>query len=87
MHLNGLATLTLDELHDYEEGLNIDAERLYLNWGEPGTVEKLMATTKALADKVILRNPKGICTSRATGTAGPRFIARGRGSGRSHIPT
>jgi hypothetical protein len=59
MHLNGLATLTLDELHEYEEGLNTDADRLYLNWGEPSTVEKLMATTKALADRVILRNPAG----------------------------
>jgi hypothetical protein len=59
MHLGGLATLTSDELHEYEEGLNTDADRLYLNWGEPATVEKLMATTKALADRVILRNPAG----------------------------
>ena len=59
MHLNGLATLTLDELHEYEEGMDADADRLYLNWGDPATVEKLMATTKALADRVILRNPAG----------------------------
>ncbi|MGN6268840.1 MAG: LamG-like jellyroll fold domain-containing protein [Sphingomonas sp.] len=59
MHLNGLATLTLDELHEYEEGMDADADRLYLNWGDPATVEKLMATTRALADRVILRNPAG----------------------------
>jgi hypothetical protein len=59
MHLNGLATLTLDELHEYEEGLNTDADMLYLNWGDPAIVEKLMATTKALADRVILRNSAG----------------------------
>jgi hypothetical protein len=59
MHVNGLAYVTLDELHAYEEGLNSDAERLYLNWGEPKTIENLMATTKALSEKVILRNPAG----------------------------
>jgi len=59
MHLSGLATLTLDELHEYEEGLDADADLLYLNWGDPATVEKLMATTKALADRVILRNAAG----------------------------
>jgi len=59
MHLNGLAMLTLDELHEYEEGLNTDADMLYLNWGDPATLEKLMATTRALADRVILRNAAG----------------------------
>ncbi len=58
MVVNGLAAITTDELHGYEEGLNSDAERLYLNWGDPRAVERLMATTKAL-DQVILRNPAG----------------------------
>lgn len=55
---DGLGTITTDELHAYEEGLNADAARLYLNWGEPKTVERLFATTRALG-KVILRNPAG----------------------------
>ena len=58
MRTNGLGTITTDELHAYEEGLNSDAGRLYLNWGEPKTLERLMATTKAL-QRVILRNPAG----------------------------
>lgn len=58
MIVGGLAYITTDELHAYEEGLNSDAERLYLNWGEPRAVERLMATVKAL-HKVILRNPAG----------------------------
>src|SRR3546814_862812 len=41
MHTDGLATITTDELHAYEEGMNADAERLYLNWGEPKSVERL----------------------------------------------
>jgi hypothetical protein len=55
---NGLGVLTTDELHAYEEGMNADAERLYLNWGEPRTIERIMATTKALGG-IITRNPAG----------------------------
>ncbi|MFV0624368.1 LamG-like jellyroll fold domain-containing protein [Sphingomonas sp. ac-8] len=58
MIVDGLGYLTTDELHAYEEGLNADAERLYLNWGEPRTVERIMATTKALGG-IVTRNPAG----------------------------
>lgn len=58
MRTNGLGTITTDELHAYEEGLNSDAERLYLDWGEPVALERLMATVKAL-NGLILRNPAG----------------------------
>ncbi|PZU09856.1 LamG-like jellyroll fold domain-containing protein [Sphingomonas sp.] len=58
MHTNGLGTIETDELHVYEEGLNADAERLYLNWGEPIALERLMATAKAL-HRVALVNPAG----------------------------
>ena len=58
MIVDGLGYITTDELHAYEEGLNADAARLYLNWGEPKTVERLFATTRALST-VILPNPAG----------------------------
>ena len=58
MIVNGLGTITTDELHVYEEGLNSNAERLYLNWGEPRAVERLMDNTRALRT-VILKNPAG----------------------------
>ena len=58
MMVNGLGHITTDELHAYEEGMNSDAERLYLNWGEPRAIERLMATVKALKT-VILPNPAG----------------------------
>jgi len=58
MRTNGLGTITTDELHAYEEGLNSDAERLYLNWGEPKAIERLMDTVRALRG-IILRNPAG----------------------------
>src|SRR3546814_3991878 len=57
MHTDGLATITTDELHAYEEGMNADAERLYLNWGEPKSVERLMRTSKAL-QRVIMKDRK-----------------------------
>ncbi len=58
MIVNGLGYITTDELHAYEEGLNSDAERLYLNWGEPRSVERLMDSARALKG-VILKNPAG----------------------------
>jgi hypothetical protein len=58
MMINGLGHITTDELHAYEEGMNSDAERLYLNWGEPRAVERLMATVKALKG-VLLPNAAG----------------------------
>jgi len=58
MRVNGLGYITTDELHAYEEGLNTDAERLYLNWGEPKSIERLMATVKALTGIVTI-NPAG----------------------------
>lgn len=58
MFANGLSYITTDELHVYEEGINTDAERLYLNWGEPKAVERMMATVRGLTD-VIRVNPAG----------------------------
>jgi hypothetical protein len=59
MFANGLSTIETDELHSYEEGINANAEMLYLNWGDPLTVERLMATVKALNERIIRRNPQG----------------------------
>ncbi|EJL22046.1 hypothetical protein PMI02_04832 [Novosphingobium sp. AP12] len=58
MIVDGLSYISTDELHVYEEGINSDAERLYLNWGEPKAVERMMATVKALG-RVIRANPAG----------------------------
>lgn len=58
MIVDGLPAITTDELHVYEEGLNSDGERLYLNWGEPRAMERLMATARALR-KIVTVNPAG----------------------------
>jgi hypothetical protein len=58
MIVDGLGYITTDELHVYEEGINSNGERLYLNWGEPKAVERLMDTVRAMR-KVLLVNPAG----------------------------
>ncbi|NIJ70252.1 LamG domain-containing protein [Xanthomonas sp. 60] len=59
MFSNGLSTIETDELHAYEEGINTNSAMLYLNWGEPLTLERLMETVKAFDEKIILTNPQG----------------------------
>ena len=58
MFTNGLSTIEADELHSYEEGINLNSEMLYLNWGDPLTLERLMTTVKAF-DRIIQVNPQG----------------------------
>jgi len=58
MFTDGLSTIETDELHSYEEGINLNSQMLYLNWGDPLTVERLMATVKAF-DRIIQVNPQG----------------------------
>lgn len=59
MFSNGLSTIETDELHSYEEGINANSAMLYLNWGDPLTVERLMETVKAFDERIILPNPQG----------------------------
>jgi len=46
MWTNGLGTIKTDELHSYEEALNARAEAMYLSYGDPKTVERLMDTAR-----------------------------------------
>jgi hypothetical protein len=58
MFTNGLSTLMLDELHSYEDGINSNSESMYLNYGSPKVVERLM-TTVAAYHRIISVNPAG----------------------------
>ncbi len=58
MMTNGLATLMYDELHSYEDGINSNSELMYLNYGDPKVVERLMTTVNAY-QRVISVNPAG----------------------------
>lgn len=58
MLTDGLSTIMTDELHVYEEGINSNSEALYLNYGDPKVIERLL-TTVAAYDRVITTNPAG----------------------------
>ena len=47
MITNGLGTILTDYLHTYEEGINTRSEDMYVNWGNPKVVERLMETARA----------------------------------------
>jgi len=58
MWTNGLGTIKTDELHSYEEALNAKAEAMYLSYGDPRTVERLMETARNYG-RIIQKNEKG----------------------------
>jgi hypothetical protein len=58
MWTNGLGTIKTDELHSYEEALNAKAEAMYLSYGDPKTVERLMETARNYG-RIIQKTEKG----------------------------
>ncbi len=54
----GLGTIQTDELHTYEEALNAKSEAMYLDYGDPRAVERLMQTAREYP-KIIERGPDG----------------------------
>ncbi|SPE17331.1 Secreted protein concanavalin A-like lectin/glucanase [Candidatus Sulfotelmatomonas gaucii] len=48
MFTNGLATIQTDELHSYEDGLNVLSESMFLDFGSPKQIERAMVTAKRL---------------------------------------
>ena len=47
MFTNGLPTIQTDELHVYEEGINVIPQTQLLDYGDPKVIERLMKTAKA----------------------------------------
>lgn len=58
MFTDGLSTIQTDELHSYEEGINSNAQAMYMEWGDPVAVEHLMETARALP-RILETNPAG----------------------------
>ena len=48
MFTNGMATIQTDELHSYEDGLNVLGEAMLLDFGSPKQIERAMQTAKRL---------------------------------------
>ncbi len=49
MLTNGIGTIQTDELHSYEEGINALSQAMYMDWGEPRVVERMMETARSYA--------------------------------------
>ncbi len=47
MFADGLPTIVTDELHVYEEGINVIPQCMLLDYGDPKVVERLLATARA----------------------------------------
>lgn len=58
MFTAGLSTIMADELHSYEEGINSNSEAMYIGWGDPKVVERLMSTVAAYG-RIIQPNAAG----------------------------
>jgi hypothetical protein len=48
MFTDGLATIQTDELHSYEDGLNVLGENMLVDFGSPKQIERAMVTAKRL---------------------------------------
>ena len=46
MFTNGLSTIQTDELHSYEEGIQVLAQALMVDYGSPRQIERAMETTR-----------------------------------------
>ena len=76
MFTAGLSTIATDELHSYEEGINSDAEAMYLNWGNPKVVERMMATVAAYK-RIIQKNAAGHLHFKTSWYSGSKVYSEG----------
>ncbi len=86
MFTNGMITIQTDELHVYEDGLQVLPQDMNLNYGMPRVVERLMETAKAY-ERVTASIPPDTVTSSPTSTARRKLPMRGYGSGSSRSRT
>ena len=76
MFTNGLSTIMADELHSYEEGINSNAEAMYIGWGDPKVVERLMTTVAALP-RIIAPNTAGHLHFKTNWFSGSKLFSEG----------
>jgi hypothetical protein len=76
MFTDGLATIATDELHSYEDGINSNAEAMYLGWGDPKVVERLM-TTVAAYHRIIQPNAAGHLHFKTSWFSGSKVYSEG----------
>jgi hypothetical protein len=76
MFTDGLATIATDELHSYEDGINSNSEAMYIGWGDPKVVERLM-TTVAAFPRIIQTNGAGHLHFKTSWFSGAKVYSEG----------
>jgi hypothetical protein len=76
MFTDGLATIATDELHSYEDGINSNSEAMYIGWGDPKVVERLMTTVAALP-RIVQPNAAGHLHFRTSWFSGAKVYSEG----------
>jgi lysophospholipase L1-like esterase len=59
MFANGLSTIQTDELHSYEEGIQVLGQALLLDFGGPQSLERAMETARAIEERITAINAAG----------------------------
>jgi hypothetical protein len=76
MFTNGLSTILTDELHSYEEGIQVLPQVMLLKYGDPKAVERLMETASAY-DRITGINKAGHRHIRSSYFSGTQIIEEG----------
>jgi len=73
---DGLPTIVTDELHVYEEGINVLPQTMLLDYGDPKVIERLMVTAKAY-ERITGINDLGQRQVKSTFYGGPKIYSEG----------
>ena len=76
MFNDGLPAIVTDELHVYEEGINVLPQTMLLDYADPKVVERLMVTAKAY-ERITGINDLGQRQIKSTWYGGPKVYSEG----------
>ena len=86
MFTNGLATHQYDELHSYEDGINVLGQSMQLDYGSPKQLERAMETARRL-EWLTGYNTAGQRQIRSSTSAAQRWPREASGAGPKIAPT
>ncbi len=87
MFTNGLATAQYDELHSYEDGINVLGQAMMIDFGSPKQIERAMETSRRLEwlTGVNVAGQRQVRSSYFSGTKMAESGVWGWGKGRSYM--
>jgi Concanavalin A-like lectin/glucanases superfamily len=87
MFTNGLATAQYDELHSYEDGINVLGQAMMIDFGSPKQIERAMETSRRLEwlTGVNVAGQRQVRSSYYSGTKMAEGGVWGWGKGRSYM--